>query len=180
MWKEGLIAPQRPGADLGLAADAADFTALPRIQRVTALARFKGDLVEGFGAGDLTDIEVDGNWLGQLATLMDVDPGGAALPIRRNESIPDTMVDVVRAINAEGLEGGPRDGLLVLMQMALDTGNDTLRELVRQHGPVASADLPGLRAALRRLAARLDDSTANTLTIEAMDRCLADLEQENA
>lgn len=180
MWKQCMINPQRPDAGFGLPLDLADFSKLPRIQRLTALPRLKDALARGYGARDLTEIDVEGNWAAALAGLLDIDMTGLAQPIRRNESIPATATDVVRAINAEGLDGGPRDGLLALMQLALETGNDTLRELVRAREPGAVGDLPELRAALGRIAARLGAGTANTLTLEAMDVRLTELEQEAA
>ena len=153
MWKQCMINRPEPGMDFALSIDMADFAARPRVQQLTDLKALRRDLVAGFGARDVIELSSLDDWMPKLARALEVDPARATIPARRHESIADSVVPVVLAINALGEMGGPRDALLALMQQTLDTSNDTLRELARQQGGAIPGAADRLAAALAQLQA---------------------------
>ncbi len=153
MWKQCMINRPEPGMDFALSIDMADFAARPRVQKLTDLKALRRDLVAGYGARDVIELSSLDDWMPKLARALEVDPARATIPARRHESIADSVVPVVLAINALGESGGPRDALLALMQQTLDTSNDTLRELARQQGGAIPGAADRLAAALAQLQA---------------------------
>lgn len=178
MWKQCMVNPVQAGSDFGLSVDLADFGSLPSTRRLMDIKRLPRDMQRGFGATDVTVINSDRDWLADLARLIDVDLAGATTPERRHESLPDPVIDIVRAINAEGTRGGPRRGLLALLQLALDTRSDTLRELLRQTGPTLGGQLGDVAAAMPRIESSCDLMPATRIAIEAMVEKLAELRAE--
>lgn len=167
MWKQCMINRPEPGMDFALSIDMADFAARPRVQKLTDLRALRRDLVAGFGARDLIELSSLDDWMPKLARALEVDPARATMPARRHESIADSVVPVVLAINALGEAGGPRDALLALMQQTLDTSNDTLRELARQQrGAMAAAG--ALAAALAQLQADCAGQPTSGWLLQAM------------
>lgn len=175
MWKQCMVNPVQDGTDFGLSVDMADFGGLPRIRRLMDIRRLSRDMEKGFGAKDVTVVSSDGDWLTDLARLMDLDLSSATMPPRRQESLPDAVIEIVRAINAEGTAGGPREGLLALLQMALDTRSDSLRELLRQKGPLLAGQIDAVAEAMDRVAKRCSLMPATRIAIETMIERLAEL-----
>jgi len=151
MWKQCMINAPEEGMDFALSVDMADFAARPRVQKLTDLKGLRRDLAAGFGAREVIELSSLDDWMPRLARVLDVDPTGATYPARRHESIADSVVPVVLAINALGAGGGPRDALLALMQETIETRNDRLRELARQQAGVLATQAPALSEALARL-----------------------------
>lgn len=179
MWKQGLINPPEEGMDFALDLDMADYAARPRVQRLTDLKGLRRDLVAGFGARDLVELNALDDWMPMLARVIDIDATGATVPARRHESIADSVVPAVRRINALGERGGPRGALLALLQDTLDTRNDTLRELARQQRARPDPDAVALAALLEDLEAESRAEPTAAWLFQAMAEQLQRRNQES-
>lgn len=174
MWKQAMISPGDAAEEYGLALDLPDFAALPRMRRLADLAALRRDLTAGFGARDVAVIAADGDWLADLAGVLDVDLSRATTPPRRHESFADAAIPLVRAINAVSQDVRElRDPLLGLMQLALGSADDQLRTLAHRHGAAALAAPDTIGPLLKDLSAACRSEPGALWIVDGMGDLLA-------
>lgn len=175
MWRQCLLNPRMPRYGYGLDLTREEFSRLPHWQALLDLDQLGRDLLTAYGARQLVRIDCRGDWLAELQATLGIELPVSVPVEHRNISIGDAGTELVRCLNGLTLSEDKRGRIMALMQLTIDSRNDTLLRHARKFGP----SLPMHHAEISQIIAMLqpgDDAAAALAArmLERLDACLSE------
>lgn len=127
-YKQAVTNPPSDKYDYATALDLSTFSKLPRVQRLCAHEKLRADLATSFAARHVLVLKYEQDYLGGICDFVEIGSRDklGELP-RANLSLSDDLVELVRQVNAMGLEKDARGSLLAAFQICMESDHIGLK-----------------------------------------------------
>ncbi|MFT3729151.1 MAG: hypothetical protein QM759_15115 [Terricaulis sp.] len=141
-YKQAVINPPIAAYSYATPLTLNEFRQLPRVQRLMNIEQLKAYAAKAYGADALHLAQYESDWMGAFVSALGVDGDArnAALS-QENTSLTDDLVELIRQINAQGLDSEERAFVLAALSRSFETNHRVLNayRAVIQRAPAAGA-----------------------------------------